>query len=99
MFLETKYSEPLIIKTIPAIDGTELYLRSGKSLLAYGFVRKGDLYGYIDWDVPTNTLKEVNPYFDINILECEKIMLEWMKNKVSEQGYNFHDTGIVKQLR
>lgn len=97
-FLETKFIEPLVIKALPYSDVTELYLRSGKNLLAYGLVRQGDLYSYIDWDVPTNTLNEVNPYFDINILECEKIMLDWLKDKFEEQGYNIQNAGIIKQL-
>ena len=97
-FLDMKYSEPLVIKSLPYIDLVELYLRSGKNLLAYGLVRKGQMYEYIDWDVPTLILNEVNPYFGINILECQEIMLGWLKDKFAEQGYNIQNPNIVKQL-
>jgi hypothetical protein len=48
--------------------------------------------------VPTITLKEILPYFDKDICSLEKIMLEWMKNKVAEQGYNLNDVSIIRQL-
>jgi hypothetical protein len=97
-FLDTKYPEPFIIRGIPYPIEKELYLRSGKNLLAYALVREGDLYSYIDWMVPTITLKEILPYFDKDICSLEKIMLEWMKNKVAEQGYNLNDVSIIRQL-
>ena len=97
-FLNTKYHEPFIIRGLPFNKETELYLRSGKHLLAYGFVRKGDLYSYIEWNIPTITLNEILPYFDENIGSLEKIILEWIKNEVSKQGYNLNSVSVIKQL-
>ena len=88
-----------MIKGLPYPEETELYLRSGKSLIAYGMVRKGDLYNYIHWDVPMGTLKEINNYFSKEGLELENIVLEWVKGKFAEQGNNIHDPKIIKQFR
>ena len=97
-FLDTKYHEPFIIKGLPFIKETELYVKSGENILSYGFVRKGDLYSYIDWNVPTITLNEILPYFDENIGSLEKIILRWVKDKFVEKGHNIHDPNIVRQL-